>query len=332
MYYERIIDYPFVAVGIRLIAGSLVFTPHMIYLALLAGCLFLYKGGDWLLDGMLGIGQRLNMSKAMVGLILVSLGTSAPELFVSVGSALQKHGGMAAGNVVGSNIINIAIVLGLTVCIVSLSIERVLQHQLLAVIALSLCTVAVTFDGQVTRFEGVLLIIAMLVSFIFAIGKSESQDERDDRTPADSISRSLLVTAGGIIALLIGAESLILGGLGLAEQLNVSETVVALTVTAIGTSLPEIAASIIAVARRDTSLALGNVIGSNLLNIGLVLGVSATVVPLQNTNLDSLTLVFFVGLATVIYAFSVKPGYLPKWCGYALLISYGVYITALINL
>lgn len=305
----------------------------MIYLALLFGCLCLYKGGDWLLDGMLGLGDRLNLSKAVVGLVLVSLGTSAPELFVSVGSALQGHGGMAVGNVVGSNIINISIVLGLTLCLVSMSVERVLQHQLMVVIALSVGTVWVTSDGFVSRVEGVLLILAMVASFAIALRKSTGKQVNDYEVAGTrTVTRSLLITVAGIVTLLIGAESLIWGGVGLAQKLALSETVIALTVTAIGTSLPEIAASVVAVARRDTSLALGNVIGSNLLNIGLVLGVSATIMPLQNGKLDGLTLLFFVGLATVIYVLSVKPGYLPKWCGYALILSYLVYVFALVSI
>ena len=133
--------------------------------------------------------------------------------------------------------------------------------------------------------------------------------------PTNPYSGSIILTAGGIIALLIGAESLIWGGLGLAEKLGLSETIIALTVTSIGTSLPEIAATVVAIIRRDTSLALGNVIGSNLLNIGLVLGVSAAIIPLQNLDLNGLTLAFFISLTAAIYLFSVRPGYIPPMVG-----------------
>ena len=312
----------------------------MIYAALLLGCLLLYLGGDWLLDGMLSIGKRYGLPKAIIGLVLVSLGTSAPELFVSVGSALQNHGGMAAGNVVGSNIINISIVLGLTVSIVALSVERVLRHQLLALIFISLLAVWVINDGHVTRLEGLSLIIAMIVSLSIAMKRTPA-DAADNEVESDneqepiekaSNKHPVLLTIGGIITLLIGAESLIWGGLGLASKLNLSETVVALTVTAIGTSLPEIAASIVAVTRRETSLALGNAIGSNMLNIGLVLGVSAVITPLSGIDLNALTLLFFIGLVCLIFILSVKPGYLAKWVGYGLLASYIVYITLLMNL
>lgn len=306
----------------------------MIYVSLLIGCLLLYKGGDWLLDGMLGIGQRLNLSKAIIGLILVSLGTSAPELFVSLGSALQGHGGMAAGNVVGSNIINISIVLGLTLCVVALNVQRVLQHQLMAVIVLSILTLLVTLDGKILRAEGVLLMVSMFACLLIAIrhGNSEGNQNDDKHADEQTLRHSLVFTAVGIVSLLIGAEALIWGGIGLANKLSLSETVIALTVTALGTSLPEIAASIVAVARRDTSLALGNVIGSNMLNIGLVLGTSAAIIPLQDINFDPLTLIFFIGLAAAVYALSRRPGYLPKWSGYLLVSSYVVYVIVLLKI
>jgi len=305
----------------------------MIYAALLMGCLLLYKGGDWLLDGRLGTGHRYHLPKAIVGLLLVSLGTSAPELFVSVGSAIQNHGGMAAGNVVGSNIINIAIVLGIIVCLVALTVDRILRNQLLAVIIISLAAVWFMSDGVITRFEGLGLIVLMLVSFWIALKQNHKNKiiEEPVSNTNPSTKQSILLTIAGIIALIVGAEALILGGLGLAAQLNLSKTVVALTVTALGTSLPEIAASIVAVSRRETSLALGNVIGSNMLNLGFVLGVSALITPLTQVEVDTFTLTFFVGLVAVIFVFSVKPGFLPKWTGYLLVLSYFAYVTWLVS-
>ncbi len=287
-----------------------------------------------MLDGVIGIGTRLNMPTAIIGLVLVSLGTSAPELFVSVGSALQGHGGLAAGNVVGSNNINISIVLGITICVAVLHVEKMLQQQMIAVLVISLLATWVVFDGHVSRLEGLCLIITMIISFIFAVknrNRNEQHVENGSNSASASIKHLSLLTMGGLVALLVGAESLIWGGLALANRLNLSETVIALTVTALGTSLPEIAASVVAIVKRQTSLALGNVIGSNLLNIGLVLGVSAAIVPLGNIDLDLPTLVFFVGLILSILLLSFKPGYLPRWSGYLLVISYFAYVAILLN-
>lgn len=306
----------------------------MIFAALVAGCVLLYKGGDWLLDGVIDIGHKLKLSTAMIGLFLVSLGTSAPELFVSAGSALQGHGGMAAGNVVGSNIINISIVLGITVCVVALKVERMLRHQLLAVLALSSMAVWMMADGELSRMEGLCLIAAMTLSLVLAAargGDVDLQSETGKNANTLSTGRSALLAASGVITLLIGAELLIWGGLSLAETFNLPQALVALTVTALGTSLPEIAASVVAVIRRETSMALGNVIGSNLLNIGLVLGLSAIITPLGNLNLGLPTLGVFIGLVMLVVALSIKPGYLPRWMGYLLVTSYCIYVTVLLN-
>ncbi len=304
----------------------------MIYLALAVGCLLLYKGGDWLLDGMTDIGNHMGWSKAVTGLLLVSLGTSAPELFVSVGSALQGHGAMAVGNVIGSNIINTAVVLGIAASVTVLFVERVLQHQLVSMMAISIIVVVLLADGELARAEGLILLLAMTISFLWAFRPqgSNSPDGAVDVVVGNN-SRSVLLTIGGILTLLVGAESLIWGGLALAERFMISETVIALTVTALGTSLPEIAATVVAVIRRETSLAVGNVIGSNLLNIGLVLGFSALLVPLENIATGGLTSGFFLGLAFFMFVLGFKPGSYPRWAGVALILSYFGYVTALVT-
>ena len=306
----------------------------MIYIALIVGCGLLYKGGDWLLDGMLGIGQKFGWPKAIIGLVLVSLGTSAPELFVSIGATLQGHGGLAAGNVIGSNIINIAVVLGIAASVVALPIEKVFKNQLITVTVISFYAVWVISDSHVIRSEGLTLIVLMGISFLLAFrhhAKDKSTEQEQPASADQSVKKLALITIAGIVALLVGAESLIWGGLALAEQLGLPETVVALTVTALGTSLPEIAATIVAVTRRETSLALGNVIGSNLLNLGLVLGLSALIKPLLQINLTASTQAYFAGLIFFIFALSIKPGHLPKWAGYGLLLSYVIYVVALLG-
>jgi len=189
---------------------------------------------------------------------------------------------MAVGNVVGSNIINIAIVLGIAVVLAGLPIERRLHNQILATALLSVIALWFISDGEVTRIEGGALMLFMLATMAVAL-KSNPLDQQVDEalneqpTGANGSTKALPLLLGGLATLLIGAEAMIWGGLGLAKQFGLSETVIALTVTALGTSLPQIATSVVAMLRRETSLALGNVVGSNILNIGLVLGFSAAV-------------------------------------------------------
>ena len=305
----------------------------MIYLALIVGCFLLYKGGDWLLDGVTDIGTRIQLPKAIIGLLLVSLGTSAPELFVSLGSAIQGHGALAAGNVVGSNIINSAVVLGIAALVSILYVERLLRQQLLAALMLTIVAIVLLHDGTVTRSEGTILLLGMFLSFAFAFRSNSSAPSVEDES-GEGVLRSKLqttvLTVGGIVALVVGAESLIWGGLGFAKQFGLSETIVALTVTALGTSLPEIAATVVAVVRREASLAVGNVVGSNILNIGMVLGLSALVAPLRHIEIDFLTIGFFAGLSLFIFAVGTKPGYYNRLSGIALIVSYFVYVVLLL--
>ena len=318
----------------------------LVYVALLLGCALLYFGGDWLLKGVTSLGDKLGWPKAITGLLLVSLGTSSPELFVSLGSALQAHGGMAAGNVVGSNIINIAIVLGLAASVTVLHVERVLKIQLWSMSALTIVGALMLSDGSVTRLEGLCLLVLTAVSFAIAF----TPEMTPEKITSDIVLKNdvVLVSSGsdeaslnnhsaasytvaGIVALLVGAEALIWSGLSLATQFGLPEAVIALTVTALGTSLPEIAATLVAVVKRETSLAVGNVIGSNLLNIGLVLGLSALLRPLQDFSLDNLTIGVFVMLALVITLLGWKPGHYPKLLGPLLMSAYLVYIVMLLS-
>ncbi len=318
----------------------------LVYAALLIGCALLYFGGDWLLKGVTSLGDKLGWPKAITGLLLVSLGTSAPELFVSLGSALQAHGGLAAGNVVGSNIINTAIVLGLAASVTVLHVERVLKIQLLFMFALTIVGALMLSDGTVSRLEGLSLLGITVVSFAIAFKPStqaqinvSGSDVRNVAVVAPPASdeaslshhSAAYYTIAGIIALLVGAEALIWSGLSLATQFGLPEAVIALTVTALGTSLPEIAATLVAVVKRETSLAVGNVIGSNLLNIGLVLGLSALVRPLTDFSLDNLTIGVFVLLALVITLLGWKPGHYPKLLGPLLMSTYFVYTVMLLS-
>jgi len=219
------------------------------------GCYALYRGGDWLIDGVKGIGADLGWSPALIGLLLVSIGTSAPELFVSVGAAIQGYGGIAVGNAVGSNIVNLGIVLGIGAVIVALPVsEEIAYRHTPVMLLLTLLTVGLLFDG-----------------------------------------------------IAIGAEALITGGSGLASVFGVSDAVIALTVTSIGTGLPEIVATVLAVARREVEMAIANIVGSNIMNLGLVLGLSGVIVPLDASGIGMGTLLYLTVLSVLLLILGLKP-------------------------
>ncbi len=307
-------------------------------LAMAGGCLGLYLGGDLLLKGASAIGRKLGWSAAIIGFVLVSLGTSAPELFVSAGAAIQGYGDVAAGNVVGSNIVNIAIVLGLGAMILPLTINRSIRvHQLPLMLVLTGMGFFFLMDGYLGRVESAILLIAALLSVWWAM-KVDGAPDLDEALGDDAATidqQSNLTSAGyvvgGVLLLVAGAEGLIWGGVGLAAVFGVPEAVVALTVTSIGTGLPEITATVLAVARRDSDMAVGNVVGSNLLNLGLVLGASGLITPINSGGVGMLPLSIMVVLSLVLAVLAWRPGYIARWVGGGLLAAFAAYTVMLVQ-
>lgn len=307
-------------------------------LAIVGGCVCLFFGGDWLLRGATAIGQKLGWSAAVVGFVLVSLGTSAPELFVSAGAALQGYGDMAAGNVVGSNIVNIAIVLGLGALIFPLSINRAIRlHQLPLMLALTVFAFIFLIDGHLGRLESAILLIGAIGSVWWAMrvdgvpDLDESLALNPDDVEYQSARKNSLLVSGGILFLIAGAEGLIWGGVGLAATFGVPDAVIALTVTSIGTGLPEITATVIAVAKKETDLAVGNVVGSNLLNIGLVLGLSGLIAPIDSQGVGLLPLTTMLIASLLLLLLAWRPRYIARWVGGSLLTGFVAYTVLLVR-
>lgn len=303
------------------------------------GCVGLYFGGDLLIKGATAIGTKLGWSAAVIGFVLVSLGTSAPELFVSAGAALQGYGDMAAGNVVGSNIVNIAIVLGIGALILPLTVDRSIKvHQLPLMFGITVLGFVFLIDGHLGRFEGCVLLIAAIASVWWAMrvdGPAVDVEENLDSSMESAKSQTWLSSGlyllAGILLLILGAEGLIYGGVGLAESFGVPDAVIALTITSIGTGLPEITATILAVARKDAAMAIGNVVGSNLLNIGLVLGVSGLIAPIDSSGVDMVPLVTMMLLSTLLAILAWFPGYIARSVGAGLLASFALYTFLLLR-
>ncbi|NND91086.1 MAG: calcium/sodium antiporter [Granulosicoccus sp.] len=307
-------------------------------LAIVIGCLGLYYGGDLLLKGASVIGRRLGWSAAITGFVLISLGTSAPELFVSVGAAIQGLGDMAAGNVVGSNIVNIAIVLGLGALIMPLSINHSVRvHQLPLMVGLTLAGYIMLLDGLVGRLEGLALLGTASAAVWWAMRVDGVQDLQDPKSGEDAQERSqrllnsLVSLIAGVVFLVIGAEGLIWGGVGLARYFGVPSAIVALTVTSVGTGLPEITATVLAVLRRNADMAVGNVVGSNLLNIGLVLGMSAFISPIDSHGVQLLPLSIMLALSLILAILAWHPGYVARWMGGSLLAAFVAYLVLLVR-
>lgn len=264
---------------------------------IVAGLVLLVLGGEFLVRGASALAGRFGISSLVIGLTVVSAATSAPEFAVSVGAVLRDEPGLAVGNVVGSNIVNVLLILGLSALVIPLAVKRrLVRFDLPLMVVLSVLLLLVSLDGRISAVDGLILFFGVVVHTIIsvvisrrdtkaAVNAREGTGDSATVAPADeegaalgaSVSRSLFFVLLGVALLVAGATLLVEGAVNIATTLGVSSLVVGLTVVAVGTSLPELATSIIAVRRGERDLAVGNVVGSNIFNIGVVLGLPALI-------------------------------------------------------
>lgn len=255
----------------------------MDYVYTIGGLLLLLAGGEYLVTGSVDIANRLKISPLIVGMTIVAFGTSAPELIVSLQAALTGHSEISLGNVIGSNIANIGLILGLTALILPLAVQKVsFTRDMPFLIMISIMLFPVMKDGLVSRYEGILFILLIICHTIFCITQTPKPDKEVIPEPKYHIIIALLITAASIAALAYGSNLLIEGASGIARSWGISERVIGITIVAFGTSVPELVTSIIAAAKKDADIAIGNIIGSNIFNILFVLGASATIQPISN--------------------------------------------------
>ncbi len=255
----------------------------MTALLLLGGFAVLVVGGELLVRGAGALARSIGMSPLIVGLTVVSFATSAPELAVTVDATLSGSPGLAVGNVVGSNITNVLLVLGAAGLILPIAVRRpVIRQDVPVMVGMSVLLLLLSLGGSVSRLDG-LLLLALLVGYVTwrVVATRGSGRDEDDDAPARPGSPWLnaLLVVGGVAMLVVGARWLVRGATDVATTLGLSELVIGLTVVAVGTSLPELATSVIAALRGNVEMAVGNVVGSNIFNIGAVMGIAAVVSP-----------------------------------------------------
>jgi cation:H+ antiporter len=238
-----------------------------------------------LLKAAVGLSLRLNIPKVVIGMTVVSFATSAPELIVSIKSALNGATGLAVGNVVGSNIANLGLVLGITVLLSTIDVEKSFYKTdwPVMMIASGLLYFFIAFDNTIQQYEGIILFTMLVVFLVYLLKfqKTAVVDEMPEDDEELALYKVVLFLAIGGVALWGGSELLIKGAVALAESLGVSDAIIGVTVVSVGTSVPELAASIIAVMKKEKAISLGNLIGSNVFNILAVLGITAMITPIE---------------------------------------------------
>ena len=313
----------------------------MDFLWLILGLALILIGANALTDGAASVAKRFDISPLVIGLTIVAFGTSAPELTVSVVSALKGSAGLAIGNVVGSNIFNCLMIVGCTAAIVPIQISKgTLSKEiplcLLAALVLFICANDQLINGlsanSISRSEGLLLLcfFAIFMGYTFAIAHN-GQTETSD-IPLLPVWRSTLYIIGGLAGLIYGGQCFVDGASGIARSLGVSESVIGLTLVAGGTSLPELATSVVAALKKNPEMAVGNVIGSNLFNVFFVLGCSASITAMPVQGISSLDLGMHIVACLLLFIFGLffRQRTITRIEGIALVACYVGYTTYLI--
>lgn len=275
------------------------------------GIVLVIFGADWLTKGASDLARRLKMSELMIGLTIVALGTSLPELVISVSSALSGNSGISLGNVLGSNIFNGMLILGVTAMITPIAfsgkmLSREIPFNLLASIVILLVSGSMLVGGApgeyITRYGGMLLLCfcAVFVRYTFSL---KSDDEEETVQQPMSVGKILLFIAGGLAALIFGGKMFVSGASDIARGFGLSEALIGITIVSAGSSLPELAVSVNAARKGNVGIALGNVLGSNILNVFFILGCSATISPISLAGFSPVDYYVLLASSLFIYLF-----------------------------
>ena len=291
------------------------------------------KGADFLTEGAAALARRVNIPEIVIGLTIVAAGTSAPELFVSLVSALKGTPDLAVGNVVGSNTMNCMLIVGCAAMVAPMTISRsTVKKDIPFAVGASVLLMLLALNNFLGRFDGILLLAGFVSFMVYSLrqaknGQGDATTEEKQRNPWLSVLYIVL----GLVGLVIGSNLFVDHASSLALALGISEGVVGLTVVAGGTSLPELATSVVAARKGQSAIAIGNVIGSNVFNILLILGLTATISPLQIEGITTIDMAVMLISVTLVWLFSFTRYTVERWEGAALVGGYLVYLAWLIT-
>lgn len=309
-------------------------------ISFVVGIVLVILGADWLTKGASALARRFNMSELLIGLTIVAIGTSLPELVISTGSALKGSSGLALGNIIGSNIFNGMLILGITALLSPIKFDakmltREIPFNLLASIVLVLVSGSMLVGGapgeMITRYGGMLLLcfLAIFVRYTFSITNDADEEEAGETM---SIWKVVLFIVAGLAALIFGGNIFVDGATEIARVLGLSEAVIGITIVSAGSSLPELAVSVSAARKGNVGIALGNVLGSNILNIFFILGVSATITPIALDGFSCVDYYVLLASSLLIYAVARFGGkaIITRFEGALLVAGYVAYTTWLV--
>lgn len=303
---------------------------------LLVSLVVLYFGAEWLVGGASSFAARLHISPLIIGLTIVSMGTSAPELVVSIKAAMVGQSALSVGNVLGSNLFNVALILGVSAFIIPLAVKKqLLKVDVPVMLGATLLFLIMFIDGRLSFFESLILLVLflayMIYLFIVALkNKNNAESEEGFIRIYKHWMLDIVLIALGLAGLIFGSDLLVKNAIIIAQKLGMSEAMIGLTIVAAGTSVPELATSVVAAVKGHSDIAIGNVVGSNIFNLLLILGVAGVIYPIETPDISLVDNVFMLGVGILLWLFMNTSIKINRWQGLAFLLSYvGYYIVKL---
>ncbi len=302
---------------------------------LLISLVILYFGAEGLVSGAASLAKRIGISPLVIGLTIVSVGTSAPELLVSVKAALNGQGALSVGNVLGSNFFNVGIILGISAIIYPLAVKRqLLKLDVPVMVLTSLLFFLFFLDFTISALEAAILVflfIAYVTYLLISSRKNKSIDKGDEEEDEIKMSKhwllDILFIGVGLAALVYGSDLLVVNAVIIAGWLGMSEALIGLTIVAAGTSMPELATSVVAALKKRSDIAIGNVVGSNIFNILLILGVAGLIAPLNAPDINYVDGLFNLGIGVLLWLFMKRSSRIKRVQGAVFLLFYLIYFT-----
>lgn len=297
-------------------------------LFLVAGSIALYFGAEWIVKGSANFASRLGIPTLVIGLTVVAFGTSLPELIVSIIAAMEGSSAIAIGNIIGSNVANVGLVLGLSALIFPITINfSYLKRDIFAYLAICALFIFFILDGQLNNYEGTVFFIILILYIVICVKWPLGDNPETEEEVKGRMGKLFSLIAGGIILLALGAELFVDGAISLARYLGVSDVVIGMSVVAFGTSLPELSTSAIAAFRKESAISVGNIIGSNIFNILSVLGISSMLFPLNSPKeIVGKEVVFMVGYGIALILIAKMPQPISRITSSGLLLGYIFFI------
>ena len=296
---------------------------------LLVSLVILYYGAEGLVFGASSLAKRIGISPLVIGLTIVSVGTSMPELLVSIKASMNGQGAISIGNVLGSNMFNFGLILGLSAIIYPLSVKRqLLKLDVPVMVLTSVLFLLLYLDFEISRLEALLMLLILIsyITYLFKTSKKEKKDNQDsDIKLTKHWSLDIIFFVVGLVALAFGSELLVENSVIIAERLGMSEAMIGLTIIAAGTSMPELATSVVAALKKRSDIAIGNIVGSNIFNILLILGVAGLIQPISTPEIDYMDTLFVVALGLVLWIFMKYSSLIRRWQGAIFILMYILY-------